>query len=99
MIQKLYQKLSPPSQKKTLPTIASSNQTAYVNKQCIRENQRLTSKIIEVCKKQNNGGCLVTMGIEKAVNSLEHDFLVYVSNKFGFGSNFKSWIKLLLNRL
>ena len=29
---------------------------------------------------------------------LDHDFLVTVSsNKFGFGSNFRSWIELLLN--
>ena len=37
------------------------------------------------------------MDIEKAFDSLDHDFLVNVSNKFVFGSNFISWIKLLLN--
>ena len=37
------------------------------------------------------------MDIEKACDSLDHDFLVTVLNKFGFGSNFISWIKLLLN--
>ena len=37
------------------------------------------------------------MDIEKAFDSLDHDFLVNVLNKFGFGSNFISWIKLLLN--
>ena len=37
------------------------------------------------------------MNIEKAFDSLDHDFLVTVLNKFGFGSNFISWIKLLLN--
>ena len=37
------------------------------------------------------------MNIEKAFDSLDHDFLVSVLNKFGFGSNFISWIKLLLN--
>ena len=37
------------------------------------------------------------MDIEKAFDSLDHDFLVHVLNKFGFGSNFVSWIKLLLN--
>ena len=35
--------------------------------------------------------------MEKAFDSLDHDFLVNVLNKFGFGSNFISWIKLLLN--
>ena len=37
------------------------------------------------------------MDIEKAFDSLDHDFLVNVLNKFTFGSNFISWIKLLLN--
>ena len=37
------------------------------------------------------------MDIEKAFDSLDHDFLVTVLNKFGFGSNFISWTKLLLN--
>ena len=37
------------------------------------------------------------MDIEKAFDSLDHDFLVHVLNKFGFGSNFINWIKLLLN--
>ena len=37
------------------------------------------------------------MDIEKAFDSLDHDFLVTVLSKLGFGSNFISWIKLLLN--
>ena len=37
------------------------------------------------------------MDIEKAFDSSDHDFLVKVLNKFGFGSNFINWIKLLLN--
>ena len=37
------------------------------------------------------------MDIGKAFDSLDHDFLLNVLNKFGFGSNVISWIKLLLN--
>ena len=37
------------------------------------------------------------MDIDKAFDSLDHDFLVNVSNEFVFGSNFISWIKFLLN--
>ena len=36
------------------------------------------------------------MDIEKAFDSLDRDFLVHVLNKFGYGSNFIFWIKLLL---
>ena len=50
------------------------------------ESERLISDIIEVCEKQKNiGRYLVTMDIEKAFDSLDHDFLVNVSNKFVFG--------------
>ena len=57
----------------------------------------MISDIIEVCEKQNIGGYLVTLDIEEAFDSLDHDFLVTMLNKFGFGSNFISWIKLQLN--
>ena len=48
--------------KKVLPTIISSNQTAYVNKRCISESGRLISDIIEVCEKQNIGGVFSNHG-------------------------------------
>ena len=94
---KIISKVLAAKLRKVLPTIISSNQTAYVNKRCISESGRLISDIIEVCEKQNIRGYLVTMDIEKAFDSLDHDFLVNVLNKFGFGSNFISWIYFLLN--
>ena len=42
-------------------------------------------------------GYPVTMDIEKALDSLNHDFLLSVFNKFGFGENFIHWIKALSN--
>ena len=96
MIKKLYLS-SRRKAKKPLPTIVSSNQTAYVNKRCISKSGRLISDIIEVWEKENIGGYLVSMDIEKPFRSLDHDFLVNILSKFGFGSNFISWIKLLFN--
>ena len=43
-------------------------------------------------------GYLVTMGIEKAFDSLDYDFLLLVLKKFGFSENFIHWIKGLLNK-
>ena len=51
------------------------------------------SKILGV----GGGGILETMNIENVFHFLDHGFLVTALNKFGFGSNFLSWIKLLLN--
>ena len=83
--------------KPVLPSIISSNQTAYVEKRCISESGRLISDIIEICEKENIPAYLVTMDLEKAFDSLDHDFLICVLKKIGFGDNFITWIKILLN--
>ena len=36
------------------------------------------------------------MDIEKAFDSLDHDFLILTLEKYGFGKNFVLWVKLLL---
>ena len=36
------------------------------------------------------------MDIEKAFDSLDHKFLIYALEKYGFGKNFMSWVKILL---
>ena len=38
------------------------------------------------------------MDIEKACNSLDHNFLISVLEKYGFGKNFISWVKILLKK-
>ena len=43
-------------------------------------------------------GYLVTMDIEKAFDSLDHDFLLSAFKKIGLGENFIHWIKVLLNK-
>ena len=83
--------------KHVLPELISSNQTAYVKNRCISESGRLISDVIEMCDILDIPGYLVTMDIEKAFDSLNHDFLLSVLKKFGFGENFIHWIKVLLN--
>ena len=41
-------------------------------------------------------GSLVAMDIEKAFDSLNHDFLILTLEKYGFGKNFILWVKILL---
>ena len=41
-------------------------------------------------------GLLVAMDIEKAFDSLDHDFLILTLEKYGFGKNFILWLKILL---
>ena len=41
-------------------------------------------------------GFLLAMDIEKAFDSLDHNFLVFTLEKYGFGKNFILWPKILL---
>ena len=36
------------------------------------------------------------MDIEKTFDSLDHNFLISTLEKFGFGNNFISWVKILV---
>ena len=83
--------------KEVLPDLISSQQTAYVKNRHIGESGRLISDIIEITKIRKIGGFLVTMDIEKAFDSLDHNFLISTLEKYGFGQNFILWIKILLN--
>ena len=55
--------------KPILPSIISSNQTAYVEKRCISESGRLISDTMEICGKENIPCYLVTIDLEKAFDS------------------------------
>ena len=82
--------------KKVLPDLISSQQTAYVKNRHIGECGRLISDIIEIAKIKKIEGFLVTMDIEKAFDSLGRNFLFSTWEKYGFGKNFISWVKILL---
>lgn len=57
--------------KKVLPTLISFNQTAYVKKRFISDRVRLISEI-ELSNALNIDGFLVTVDIEKAVDSVNY---------------------------
>ena len=63
--------------KHVLSKLISSNQTAYIKNYCLSESGRLISEVIEMCDILDIPDCLVTMDIEKAYDSLDHDFLSY----------------------
>ena len=82
--------------KTALPTLISSQQTAYVKNRFIGESGRLISDIIEISSWFNMIGFLVIMDIEKAFDSLDHIFLISILKKFGFRKKFITWIEILL---
>ena len=82
--------------KAVLPTLISSQQAAYLKNRFIGECGSSIFDIIEISNRLNIDGFLITMDTEKALDSLEHDFLSSVLRKFGFGKNFITWIEILL---
>ena len=71
--------------KSILPTLISSQRTAYVKSRFIGESGRLISDIIETSGWFNITGFLVTMSVGKTFDSLGHSFLISGLEKFGFG--------------
>ena len=72
------------SRRKTvLPSIISSEQTAYIKKRFIGESGRLISDILSVTNNLKIKSFLVTMDIEKAFDSLDHSFkTIWIWEKF-----------------
>ena len=62
----------------------------------IGESGRLIFDIIEIAKLKKLEGFLATMNIEKAFDSLDHNFLISTLEKYGFGKNFILWVKIIL---
>ena len=58
--------------------ITSSNQAAYVENRFISDSDKLISDVIEMCDILDIPCYLVIMDIEKALDSLDHDFLLSV---------------------
>ena len=81
-----------------LPTLISSDQTAYVKGRFIGESTRLISDILDICDSENISGFLLTADLEKAFDSIDHTFLISCLEKYGFGPNFINWVKILLNQ-
>ena len=81
-----------------LPKLINPDQTAYVKNRFIGESARLISDILDLTKKMNIDGYLVTVDIEKAFDSMDHNFLFSVLMKFGFGTSWIKWIRVILNK-
>ena len=61
-------------------------------------NARTILDIYEYCENNNIDGSLIFLDFEKAVDSVEWNFMYKVLEKFNFGKNFINWIKILYNK-
>ena len=74
--------------KTAISSLISSNQTADLSGRFISEGGRLISDILK--------GLLLAVNIEKAFDSVNHNFLLKVLENYGFSHDFLKWINILL---
>ena len=71
---------------KSVLSSLASQQTVYVQNRYTGEGGTLISDILGISDKLNLDAYSVTVDIEKAFDSLDHQFLVLVFKKVGFGN-------------
>ena len=61
--------------KKALPSLIWDNQTTYVDKRFISQGGRLIADVLQTTDVLKLSGMLVTIDIQKAFDSVNHEFL------------------------
>ena len=82
---------------KIIDKLISKHQSAYIKGRNISENARLILDIFDFCDTNSTDGLLLLLDFEKAFDSVEWNFLFKTLEKFNFGPNFISWIKIIYN--
>ena len=72
--------------KKTLPSLIYANQSAYVDGRFISEGGRLISDLLEKRDALKLDGLLVKIYIQKEFDSVDHAFLIFMLERYGFGN-------------
>ena len=76
--------------KQVLPNLINFDQTADVKGRFIGESIRLIDDILYHTEQENIDGILFAADIEKAFDSVEHNFIFASLKRFGFGMNLLS---------
>lgn len=80
---------------KTLPSIISPDQTGFIKDRYSFFNIRRLLNIIYSHSATDISEMIISLDAEKAFDRVKWDFLFYTLEKFGFGTNFIKWIKVL----
>ena len=82
--------------KNVTPHLVNCDQTAYVKGRNIGESIRLIDDLMSYAEQENLDGLIFSADIEKAFDSVDHNFVFASLEKYGFGPDFIQWIKTLL---
>ena len=83
--------------KRSLKYLIHNDQTGFMKGRNISDNIRFILDIIEYTDFTETSGSILLLDIEKAFDSVSHDFLFQTLKHFNFGQNFIDSIKALYN--
>ena len=78
-----------------LKNIISEEQCGYVKGRFIGQNIRVIEDVINYCNGTDNECAILFIDFQKAFDSLEINFLMKCLKRFGFHSQFLSWVKAI----
>ena len=91
---KLASKVITERLKKVMCSIVHQDQTCGVVGRSIFSNLNLVRDILDMIDKTNEPAILVSLDQEKAFDRVDHDFMLRVLRKFGFGPSFCRWVEI-----
>lgn len=94
---KLASKVITERLKKVMSSIVHQDQTCGVVGRSIFSNLHLFRNVLDIIDKTDEPGILVSLDQEKALDRVDHDFMLRVLRKFGFGP-FCRWVELFYSR-
>ena len=92
---KLASKTLAARMKKVIHSLISYDQTAYIKGRYIAESVNLIDDLLKYTENENIYGILFAADIQKAFDSVDHNFIYASLKKFGFGKDFVQWNKTL----
>ena len=79
--------------KNVFPSLIPDNQSTYVDRRFNNEGGRLIADVLQITGVLKLNGMLVTIDIQKAFDSVNHQFLTLALKIYGSGKTFIKWIK------
>ena len=78
--------------------IIHTDQNGYIKGRNIAYNIRLIQDVINYFENDNMEGAIIFLDFQKAFDTVSHNFLHAVLEKFNFGHSFIKWVKTIYNK-
>ena len=84
--------------KRVINKLIHTDQNGYIKGRNIGYNIRLIQDVIEYFENDNIEGAILFIDFHKAFDTVNHNFLHAVLQKFQFGSSFRKWVETIYNK-